>query len=133
MAHPYHHSLSSVKRWGGVTEDYQEIHDFLDSSKSHFGDIRHRALYHHSGGIFLCEKLFGIVVTNSNGRQVPVRSIAERHVMEDCGRIPSPSDWLSNMNVQPWMRRVGTQLSHLEDSNHSNVDTSDEVLSATHI
>jgi hypothetical protein len=23
MAHPYHHSLSSVKKWGGVVADYQ--------------------------------------------------------------------------------------------------------------
>jgi len=30
MAHPYHHALSSVKKWGGRPEDYQAIHDWLD-------------------------------------------------------------------------------------------------------
>ena len=24
MAHPYHHALSSVKKWGGVPEDYTD-------------------------------------------------------------------------------------------------------------
>jgi len=28
MAHPYHHALSSVKKWGGETEDYQAIHNY---------------------------------------------------------------------------------------------------------
>ena len=28
MAHPYHHALSSVKKWGGSPEDYQKIHDY---------------------------------------------------------------------------------------------------------
>jgi hypothetical protein len=25
MAHPYHHALSSVKKWGGAIEDYIAI------------------------------------------------------------------------------------------------------------
>jgi len=29
MAHPYHHALSSVKKWGGTVEDYQAIHAWL--------------------------------------------------------------------------------------------------------
>ena len=30
MAHPYHHALSSVKKWGGTVEDYLPIHSWLD-------------------------------------------------------------------------------------------------------
>ena len=30
MPHPHHHSLSSVKRWGGVPDDYAAIHDLFD-------------------------------------------------------------------------------------------------------
>jgi len=30
MAHPYHHALSSVKKWGGTVEDYLACHEFLD-------------------------------------------------------------------------------------------------------
>ena len=30
MAHPYHHALSSVKKWGGTVEDYLPIHSWFD-------------------------------------------------------------------------------------------------------
>ena len=42
MAHPYHHSLSSVKKWGGAVEDYQRIHDWFDESKKIIADFRAR-------------------------------------------------------------------------------------------
>lgn len=94
MAHPYHHALSSVKKWGGCVEDYQRIHDWFDASKEHMADFRHRALRHHSEGIFLSEKIFGKTITNSDGRVVPVRYVGEQHVNEDLGRIPTVADWL---------------------------------------
>ena len=43
MAHPYHHAVSSVRKWGGRVEDYQAIHDWFDASKAHLADFRHRA------------------------------------------------------------------------------------------
>jgi hypothetical protein len=107
MAHPYHHALSSVKKWGGQVKDYQAIHDWFDESKAYLGDIRHRALRHHTEGIFLCETLFGTTLTNSDGRVVPVRWIGEQHVKEDLGRIPSASDWLTCIRPEPWMLRRG--------------------------
>ena len=110
MAHPYHHALSSVRKYGGVVEDYLPIHDFFDESKAHFADFRHRALRHHSEGIFLAERIFGKTLTNSDGRVIPVRFIGEQHVIEDCGFIPSASDWLKSIQAEPWMRKVGTKL-----------------------
>ena len=59
MAHPYHHSLSSVKKWGGSVADYQSIHDWFDASKAIIADFRHRALRHHAEGIFMAETIFG--------------------------------------------------------------------------
>lgn len=103
MAHPYHHAVSSVKKWGGVPEDYLAIHDWFDESKAHTADFRHRALRHHSEGIFMAEKIFGATITNSNGRVVPVRFIGEQHVQEDLGKIPTAADWLHNIRPQPWM------------------------------
>ena len=103
MAHPYHHALSSVKKWGGKAEDYQKIHDWFDESKSHMADFRHRALRHHSEGIFMAERIFGTTLTNSSGRVVPVRAIGEQHVVEDMGRIPTVADWLENIQVSSWM------------------------------
>ena len=105
--HPYHHALSSVERWGGRAEDYLPIHDWFDESKAHVADFRHRALRHHSEGIFLCEKLFGVTLTNSDGRVVPVRWVGEQHVKEDLGFIPSVKDWLEHLMPQKWMRRTG--------------------------
>jgi hypothetical protein len=105
--HPYHHALSSVERWGGRVPDYLPIHDWFDESKAHVADFRHRALRHHSEGIFLCEKLFGATLTNADGRVVPVRWVGEQHVKEDLGFIPSVKDWLENLMPQKWMRRTG--------------------------
>lgn len=103
MAHPYHHALSSVQKWGGCVEDYQPIHDWFDESKAHMVDFRHRALRHHSEGIFMAEKIFGTTITNSDGRAVPVRYIGEQHVKEDLGRIPTIADWYSNITPEAWM------------------------------
>lgn len=103
MAHPYHHALSSVKKWGGSPEDYRPIHDWFDESKAHMADFRHRALRHHSEGIFMAEKIFGATIVNSAGRVVPVRYIGEQHVTEDLGRIPSVNDWFRQIKVQSWM------------------------------
>ena len=30
MAHPYHHALASVKKWGGEVSDYLPLHSWLD-------------------------------------------------------------------------------------------------------
>lgn len=103
MAHSYHHALSSVNTWGGCVEDYQPIHDWFDESKAHLADFRHRALRHHSAGIFMAEKIFGTTITNSNGRVVPVRFIGKQHVKEDCGFIPTVAEWLLKIQPAEWM------------------------------
>jgi hypothetical protein len=111
MAHPYHHALSSVQKWGGSPEDYQPIHDWFDESKAHMADFRHRALRHHSEGIFMAEKIFGTTITNSDGRVVPVRYIGEQHVKEDLGLIPTVADWLECIKPEhAWMFGRGKNL-----------------------
>ena len=80
MAHPYHHAESSVIKWGGDVKDYVAIHSWFDESKAHIADFRHRALRHHTEGIFMCESIFGVTIVNSQGRKVPVRFIGEQHV-----------------------------------------------------
>jgi hypothetical protein len=122
MAHPYHHSISSSRKWGGTPEDYQAIHDFIDSSKAHYADWRHRAVLHNSFGIYLAERVFGTTITISTGKQVPVRLIAEQHVREDLGWIPTVADWLRAVGdpdkLQPWMTRgVDRSVSRIEDTN----------------
>ena len=106
---PYHHALSSVKKYGGKYEDYIEIHAWFDESKSYMADVRHRALRHHAQGIFQMEILFGKTIKNSEGKRIPVRFIGEQHVREDCGYIPSMEDWLKHITLQPWMRKVAVK------------------------
>jgi hypothetical protein len=103
MSHPYHHSLSSVKKWGGEISDYTAIHEWFDKSKEMFADFRHRALRHHSEGIFQCEREFGKTITIATGRTIPTRWVGEQHVTEDLGRIPSIQDWFTHIHPVSWM------------------------------
>lgn len=104
MAHPFHHAESSARKFGGHPGDYQAIHDWFDASKAHLAHFTHRALRHHAAGIFEAERAFGTTLTNSAGKQVPVRFIGEQHVKEDCGgRIPSVADWLRCIEARRWM------------------------------
>jgi hypothetical protein len=102
----YNHAKSAASHWGGTTDDYLPIEEFIDFSKQSFGDVRHRAMYHHTAGVWLCQRVFGTTITvkkTYNEIQIPVREIAERHIFEDLGCIPSPGDWLNQMNIQGWM------------------------------
>ncbi|MGH7117737.1 MAG: DUF6915 family protein [Acetobacteraceae bacterium] len=119
MAHSYHHAVSSVRKFGGVPANYQPIHDWLVSSKRIIADFRHRALHHHAEGCFAAERLFGLTITNSDGRQVPVRLIAEQHIQEDLGWIPSFADWVRCIRPESWMGRVGTRLDGIDAPQHT--------------
>ncbi len=104
---PYVHAVNSVRRYGGVPEDYLAIHDFFDSTKAAWADIRHRAVLHSTFGIYIVEKIFGTTITNSDGKIVNVRDIGEDHVVEDCGQIPTIEKWLSKTPVEDWMLSKG--------------------------
>ncbi len=68
----------------------------------------------------MAETIFGVTITNSAGRIVPVRLIAEQHIVEDLGRIPSFADWVRCIKPEPWMGR--TSRLDIED------DTADSVI-----
>lgn len=99
-----YHARSCARRWGGVSDDYLPIHEWIDESAAHVNDFRHRAMRHHSLGVAEAVARFGRMLTNSAGREVPVKQIAERHIVEDLGRIPSVSDWIREMRSASWMR-----------------------------
>ena len=100
---PFLHGKVSGKKLGGKPEDYQAIHDWFDQTKAHFPDMRHRAILHSSFGIYLCEQMFGEGITNSDGLHVSVRDIAEQHVIDDMGRIPTLQDYLNEMPFYDWL------------------------------
>jgi hypothetical protein len=100
--------MSSARKYGGRPEDYIEIHNLMDSSKSCIGDNRHRALTHNSwfiGAGGPLELIFGVVIKNSDGKSVSVRDIGEQHVLEDFGMrfIPTAQDYLQEMESRSWM------------------------------
>lgn len=105
MAKPYVHAIASASKYGGKPEDYQDIHDFMDSSKSVISDVRHRAIFHHSFGTFVVEKLFGVTRVNSDGNTYSPRDVAEQHVIEDLGYLPTVQDYFDDgeFKVAEWM------------------------------
>lgn len=106
MAKPYIHAESSARKYGGKPEDYLEIHNLMDKSKGSIADSRHRALTHNSWFLSeILERIFGVVITNSDGRKVSVRDIGEQHILEDFGGrfIPSAQDYLQEIELQEWM------------------------------
>ncbi|MDR7039773.1 hypothetical protein J2X36_004551 [Methylobacterium sp. BE186] len=120
MANAYHHAMSSARRFGGVPEDTLPIHNWFDGSKAFTCDFRHRALRHHAEGIELCIQLFGPTITLSTGKQIPTRWVAEQHVTEDFGWIPSFIDWARAIKPQPWMGRT-PKIAMLANSADENV------------
>ncbi|MGR7002789.1 DUF6915 family protein [Yinghuangia aomiensis] len=89
----WHHAQASARKWGGEPELYLPVHEFIDSSKRIIGDVRHRSLYHHTEGVWLCQRIFGVTLDiprQHSTTQVPVRLIAEQHVLEDLGWLPRP-------------------------------------------
>lgn len=109
----WYHAVSASHKWGGTPEDYLPIEEFIDSSKQVIGDARHRSLYHHTMGVFLCERIFGKTITivkKNNSIQVPVREIAERHILEDLKWLPSPKDYIDGMLAKPWMTGTGQEI-----------------------
>jgi hypothetical protein len=108
MSKPWIHAMASAKKFGGKPEDYIEIHNLMDSSKGCIGDNRHRCLTHNSWFVAAdgpLERIFGVVIKNSDGRQVSVRDVGEQHILEDFGMrfIPTAQDYLQEMEPMPWM------------------------------
>lgn len=110
---PYHHAVSSSKKFGGTPEQYIQIHNWFDETKQYTGDWTHRALRHHSAGIEWCIKEFGHAI-DIGTKQIPVKLIAEQHIVEDCGYIPTIQDYLKPLKENPeeWMLKV--KVKHTE-------------------
>ncbi len=112
MAHAFYHAKSSAKNFGGIWEDYIELHNFMDHTKAHIADSRHRLLLHNSWGIFLVERIFGGIWTcKSNGRHIPTRAILEKHVLEDLHCIPTLEQCFVNVPIEAWQFKKALPLS----------------------
>lgn len=118
MAHPYYHSLSSAKKFGGTWEDYIALHAFMDSTKAHVADARHRLLLHNAFGIFVVQLIVGTTfVRRSDGKRMATRVILERHVEEDFGgRIPTIGECFAQLPADPLREDKDVTLLHCMQS-----------------
>lgn len=109
MAQSYVHAQVSARHFkAGEPEDYLAIHEYIDQFKQELGDVRHRALLHHTKGPWMVQQVFGPyveVARHKDGKiiRIPTREVAESHIIEDLGWLPSPQDWLSCMECKVWM------------------------------
>jgi|CXWL01.1.fsa_nt_gi hypothetical protein len=122
MSKPWVHAKSSARKHGGKPDDYIDIHNMMDSSKGLIADVRHRALFHHAYGPFIMEKIFGVMKTNSEGKEYSVRDVAEEHILEDLGTIPTFQDYLKTMEIETWMGGVSKKIKYLSADNLEPVD-----------
>ncbi len=91
------HSRLSVRKFGGIEEDYFQIHKFIDSSKLFYCHFKHRLLLHNLYGVAVTIDKFGDVIQNADKAVVLVRDIAIEHIKEDLnGYVPSLNDWLED-------------------------------------
>ena len=108
MSNPFVHAERSAKKWGGTAQDYLALHQWLDATKGHLPDNRHRMLLHNSFGLLLAEQIFGPSIQNSAGRRVFTRDLAAPHILEDLGFIPTVAECLGELPIRPWM--AGSRL-----------------------
>ena len=97
------HARIHEKKYGGLPSDYIDIDEFIDSSKTAVADVRHRAILHSAFGCQVVERVFGRTRLNSEGKEYSTREVAEDHILQDLGFIPTMENYLNNMQVQPWM------------------------------
>ncbi|MFC9995774.1 DUF6915 family protein [Nocardia sp. NPDC127526] len=103
MAQSWIHAQASARHFGGAPEDYIAIHEWIDAFKAMVGDVTHRQYRHNSHGPWMAQEVFGRTITNSAGKQILVRDIAENHIVEDLGWLPSPADWSACLTCKVWM------------------------------
>lgn len=131
---PHLHCKNSVKLFGGKPEDYLPVHSFIDSTKAHVPDVRHRAIFHNSFGCYIAEQVFGYSIVNSDGNEVSVRDIAENHILEDLGYIPTLQDFLKDLPIKEWYGGMPkrSQKFKLDMGDEKSMDAVREMIADGH-
>ena len=89
---PFHHAKASSARDGRPWREDLEVHEFLDSSKLAFADLRHRLILHSADlGMELAKRVFP--------DRSDIRTIVENHLLEDMGEVRTLSQWLARCNL----------------------------------
>ena len=125
---PFDHAENSVKLFGGEYQDYIEIHKFFDTFRYSVSDPRHRMFLHNTTGVMICERVFGDFVENSDNKKIAVRDIAEQHIMEDLGQIPTPTEWLENINAKEWVKPFKAKLEKKWEKQNKSKEMTDKEI-----
>ncbi len=133
MSKPWIHAVSSARKFGGTAQDYEQIHEFMDCSKSVMADNRHRALTHNAWFIaMILPRVFGNTFKNSEGKVVSTRDVGEQHVLEDFGGrfIPTAQDYLQDIPLHNWINngRKGENPPSVNDPALENIPSSFQIV-----
>jgi hypothetical protein len=102
MAHPWYHAVMAARKFGGTTEDYLPLETWMDFTKSHIADCRHRLFLHNAWGLFVAERVHGPTLTRaSDGKILPLRPLLEDHILQDFGKIPTLGQCLAQLSPEP--------------------------------
>lgn len=124
MANPLIHSQSSVKRWGGVVEDYLDIHELIDSPKATMNNNASRALTHNTWFAYtIIPKVFGYNLINSSGKRVDTIDIAMLHILEDFRMkfVPTAQDYLKHLKLPDWIHNGVKMVDNPDSIETANV------------
>lgn len=88
---PYLHARISAHKFGGSWEQYQDVHDFFDSSKAALADMRHRLVLHSDLGCEIGARIFS--------SRPNIEALCRQHQEDDLGRIVSLDEWLSHTQL----------------------------------
>lgn len=97
------HAQISVRRHGGVVDDYFAIHQFIDSTKSLCSDNRHRIFHTLWAVNEIVLPIFGHTLTNSDGKAVDIKDLCEKdHLLVDFHHrfIPTLGDFVLAMKAE---------------------------------
>jgi hypothetical protein len=109
MAHPWYHAVMAARKFGGVTEDYLAVETWMDYTKSHIADCRHRLFLHNAWGLFVAERILGATLTReSDGKVLPLRPLLEDHILQDFGKIPTLAQCLAQLEPEELENETGS-------------------------
>lgn len=99
---PEEMAVLSARRYGGSADAYLPLHRWFMATRTWVEGDRHLMFRHHAFGSFEAEARFGPVIAWPGGG-VPTRVVAERHIQDMIGRVPTAHDWLRCVKGQRWM------------------------------
>jgi hypothetical protein len=90
---PFHHARASANRSNRDWREDLAIHEFIDSTKAAWADLRHRMILHSVD-------LGGELAARAFPERTDAREIVKNHVLEDTGQAKTLSDWLNQCSLE---------------------------------